>query len=58
MIKLHLDVSDVIHVNKHTKYANCGLPVNFWGFFVDVVLFYDEKGSLLAKVVTLASVPF
>ena len=24
MIKLYLDVSDVIHVNERTKYVNCG----------------------------------
>ena len=42
MIKLYLDVSDVIHVNEHTKYANCSLHVNIC--FADVILFYDEKG--------------
>ena len=34
MIKLHLDVSDVLHAKKHTKYANCGLRVNFGIFFL------------------------
>ena len=29
MIKLCLDVSDVIHANEHA-YANCGLHVNSW----------------------------
>ena len=29
IIKLYLNVSDVIHTNRHTKYANCGLHVNF-----------------------------
>ena len=27
-----LNVSSVIHTNEHTKYANCGLDVNFWNF--------------------------
>ena len=34
-----LCVSDVIQANEQTKYVNCGLR------FVNVVLFYDEKGS-------------
>ena len=34
MIKLYLEVSDVIHAKKHTKYANCGLHVNFWNFLL------------------------
>ena len=32
MIKSYLNVSDVIHANKHKKYATCGLHVNFWNF--------------------------
>ena len=35
MIKLHFDVSDVMHTNEHTKYANCGFAI----------LFYDEQVS-------------
>ena len=30
MIKLYFGVSDGIHVNEHTKHANCGLDRNFW----------------------------
>ena len=29
MVKLYLDVSDVLHVNEDTKYANRDLHVNF-----------------------------
>ena len=32
MIKLYITVSDLIHSNEHTKYANCGLDKNFWIF--------------------------
>ena len=53
MIKLYLDVSDVIDANEHPKYANCGLPVGFWIFLL-MSLFYYEKRSFEAKVVTLA----
>ena len=28
-----------------------------FGFFVDVILFYEEKGSFYVKVITLASGP-
>ena len=34
MIKLCLYISDVIHANEQTKYANCGLHVNFWNFLL------------------------
>ena len=34
MIKLYLGVSDVIHANEQTKYANCDLHVNFWNFLL------------------------
>ena len=33
MNKLYLDFSDVIHANRHTIYANCGLHVNFCNFW-------------------------
>ena len=32
MIKLYLDISDVMHGKKHKKYANCDLHINFWNF--------------------------
>ena len=38
MIKLYIDVSDIIQLNRHTKYDNCGLHV-------DAILFYNEKLS-------------
>ena len=41
MIQQCFLVSDVIHANEPTQYANCGLHVNF----CDVILFYVEKGS-------------
>ena len=44
MIKRYIDVNDVIHENEHTMYANCGLHVNI-RLFVNVILFYDKKGS-------------
>ena len=34
MIKLHLDVSDVIHTNEHTEHVHYGLYVNFWSFLL------------------------
>ena len=58
MIKMYLNISDVINENKHKTYANCGLHVNFWEFFVNVILYYDEKGSFKVKLVTSASGPF
>ena len=42
--RLNLCVSDVIHTNEQSKYVNCGLHVSLWNFFVNVILFYDEKG--------------
>ena len=42
MVKLCLDVSDVMHANEHKYYANCRLHLNFWlmpfCFFDDTVL--------------------
>ena len=34
IIKLHPDVSDIIQAIEQSKYANCGLPVNFWIFLL------------------------
>lgn len=51
VIKLYLNVSDVIHTSKHKKYANCGLSVNFWGFllmsFCFVIKNHHLKQNLL-----------
>ena len=41
MIKLYLDMSDVIHTNKQTQWLTCKLSE----VFVNTILFYDEKGS-------------
>ena len=57
MMKLYLDVSDIIHVKKHTKYANCGLPANFW-IFLFVILFYTEKDHFKQKLLPLFQVLF
>ena len=43
MIKLCLDVKDVIHANEHTKYANSGLHVNFWKFWLMPFCFMIKK---------------
>ena len=48
MIKLYLDVSEVIHVKEYAKYANCGLHVNL-EFFVNAILFHDEKRIILSR---------
>ena len=34
MTGLCLDVTNVIHANEHTEYANCGVRVNFWNFLM------------------------
>ena len=44
-------------MNEHTKYANRGLPVNFWFFFVDVILFYDKKDHIEQKLLVWPHVP-
>ena len=44
MIKLYLNVSDVIHANELTKYATVIMAyLENFGIFVDVTLIYDEK---------------
>ena len=43
MIKLYLDVSDVMHANLYTKHANCGLHVNFWNFSLMSFYFMMKK---------------
>ena len=50
-MKLYLDVSDDIQTNEYTKYASCGLyqGSKLLEFFVNAILFHDEKRSLLKK---------
>ena len=43
MIKLYLDVSNVIHANKPTKNANCGLHINFCNFLLMRFCFMMKK---------------
>ena len=42
-------VSNVIHANKHIKYVNCGLHVNFWDFF-SVSFCFILKKIILGKI--------
>ena len=64
IIKLYLDISDVIHGNEHTKYENCSLHtcgLQTLDFFVDTILFFEEKGwfsCYFEKVATFASLSF
>ena len=46
MNKLYLDLSDVIHANKHTIYDNCGLHVNFRNFWL-MPFYFMLKNMLL-----------
>ena len=46
IIKLYLDVNDVIHANEHPNYANCGLPVSFWIFLLMSLCFIVKKDHL------------
>ena len=43
MVKLYLDVSDVIHANEHTKLAICALHVNLWNFLSMSFCFCNKK---------------
>ena len=56
MIKLYLNISDVIHQNEHTKHANCGSHENFLKLFVNAILLYDEK-AYLRKLLPLPKAP-
>ena len=38
MIKLYLNISDVIYASKYRKYANRGLPVNFSNFLMKRII--------------------
>ena len=43
MIKLYIDMSDVIPENEHAKHANCGLHVNVWNFLFMAFCFMIKK---------------
>ena len=43
MVKLCFDVSDIIHVNEHAKYANSGVQVNFRNFLLVPFCFLMKK---------------
>ena len=59
MIKLlYLDVSDVIPTNKHTKYANCGLDVNFRNFLLMPFCFMIKKDHFQQRLLLWHQVPF
>ena len=58
MIKLYLEVSDVIHANKHRKYANCILHVNFRRFLLMRLSFMIKKGHFKLKFVLWPQVLF
>ena len=50
MIKLYIDVSDVIHADEHTKHANCRLYVNFWNFLLKPFYFMMKKDHFKQKL--------
>ena len=49
MIKLYLDVIDVLHGNEHTKQANCGWHVNFLNFLLMPFCFMIKKDHFKQK---------
>ena len=58
MIKLYFGVSDGIHVNEHTKHANCGLHRNFWNFLLMQFGFMMKKDDFKKKSVFEPKFPF
>ena len=58
MIKLYLDVSAIVHMNKHTKYPNYGLYVNFSNFLLMSFCFMMKKEHLTQKLLLWPRVPF
>ena len=50
MTKLYLGVSDIIHTKEHTKYANCGLAINFWIFLLMPFCFIMKKDYFKQKL--------
>ena len=58
LIKLYFDLNDIIHANKHTEYANCGLAVNFWIFSLMSSCFMMKKDHFKQKLFIWRQVPF
>ena len=58
MIKLYIEVSDVIHANGHTKYANCTLHVNCWNFLLMSFCFMMKKDHFKQKLLLWPQVYF
>ena len=58
MIKLYLDVSEVIHASVDIKYANCKLPVNFQIFLLMTFCFMMKKNNFQQKMILWAQFPF
>ena len=54
-----LDVSDNIHIDNHTLYANCGLHVNFWNFR-SIFSFMTRRDHFKLKLLTssISAAPF
>ena len=50
VIKLYLYVSNVINVNEHTKYANCGLHVNSCNFLLMPFCLMMKKDQFKQKL--------
>ena len=57
MIRLYLDVSDVIHANEHTKYYNCELLVNCW-IFGNAICFMMKKNHFKQKLLLWSQFAF
>ena len=58
IIKLYLDVHDIIHMNKHTKYASCDVPVRFWIFLLMSFCFMMKKDHFKQKLFLWLQVNF
>ena len=54
-----VDVSDNIHIDNHTLYANCGLHVNFWNFR-SIFSFMTRRDHFKLKLLTssISAAPF
>ena len=57
MIKFCLDVSDVIHANEHTEFANSGLHTNFWKLGLTPFCFVIRKDCFKQKLLLWLHVP-
>ena len=58
IIKLYLNVNDVIHANEQTKYANCSLHKNFWNFLLMSFCFMIKRNYFKQKLLLWHLVPF